>query len=205
MKKFLKVLLVFVILLAGAVLGIGFSQAPTMAARTEVVVNASQDDVWELVSDPRRTGEWLPKEVAEIERVEMLSGGKVQRAAGKVLDMLAGETTPSGKNVPTHRYHLAGGKFLDMQIVEERGRRYLERVVGGNSGVEGFFESMQWGFEVREGDKKGTTLLTIIQEGVSKRPLGTFLKSIMVWAGKPASNARRMAANIEKIAASEKK
>ncbi len=201
-----KFLLLVAVLAAGAVLGIGFTQDPQLDVRTTVLIDAPVDDVWDVVSDPRRTPEWLPQDLGPIERTEVHAKGIVEKAAGVAIDAVLGGGTKAGTESPTHTYVGPKGS-IDMQIStrEKVGRkyRYMERVVRDTMGFDRFFASMAWGFELKpDGDK---TKLTVIQSGVAKKPHGTFLKAVLGWLGKTERNATRIARNVEAVAKGRKK
>jgi carbon monoxide dehydrogenase subunit G len=199
MFKLLKLLFLLVLLAAAAGAGIGYAQDPHMVARTTIRVDAPIAKVWAVVSDPRRTPEWLPQDLMKIDKVELMGKGLLEKAAGAALDAAIGIETKSGEKTPTHRYVGADGKVLGMQVTAaEKNKRYMERVVEDTTGMGRFFESMSWGFELAE--EGGKTKLTLVQDGMGKKPLGTLLAFIMQKTGKTESNARRMAANIEALA-----
>jgi carbon monoxide dehydrogenase subunit G len=203
MKKLLKIFLVLAVLFVGAGLAVGFLADPAFESKVPFVVSAPVEQVFALVSDPSRVKEWLPKDAADIESTEMLGKGLLDKAAGAALDAALGGGTNAGKMTPTHVYHLAGGAKMEMQTTaREKNAKYLERVVGGDSGLEKMVSSIEWGFEMApvEGDRSKTAL-TVVSRGVARKPVGNLAFAVGRLIGMEQRNAREIAANVEKALA----
>src|SRR4051812_22804724 len=59
----------------GAATGVGFVSSDKDTQRREVTVHADADRVWELLSDPKNTPRWMPKDLLDIDRVEEMAKG----------------------------------------------------------------------------------------------------------------------------------
>jgi hypothetical protein len=208
MKKFLKIVLVIVLLLVVAALGVGFGTDAAFDQRFPETINAPVAKTYALLSDPRRTPEWLPKDAGDITSVEIRNAGGA-KAAGLALDAALGGGTNNGKDVITHTYHMKDGTTLDMHTEEAvLDRKYTERIVGGNNQMATMFTSMTWGFEM-EPDGPAKTRLYVISKGEAKKPVPNLVNKVMTVMHCGEKNAATMAGTIQaaldKQPATEKK
>ena len=67
--KYLKIILSIIVLLAIIFFGNGL-RSPTISYQNEIVVNKSAIEVWTVMADPTKMGEWLPGFI----RIEPVSG-----------------------------------------------------------------------------------------------------------------------------------
>ena len=156
--------------------------------------------VWALVSDPKRTGEWLPKEIMEIDSVEIVKSSAAGKLAGAMIDSAIGGGSNAGKNLPTHVYHTKSGKTLEMQTTDAiANKKCAERVVGGTDDTATMFKSMSWGMEMEpaEGNK---TKLTMLSKGEAAKPVCNFVHHLLTWAHMTEKFNQAMVTSIETVA-----
>lgn len=192
-------LVVFVVgLLAIGLLAVGLLSKPAFESRTTHVVGASPARVFAVVGDPRRTGEWLPKEVADIVEVRTHATG----VAGKLFDALVGHDQ---SRRATHTYRMRDGTTLDMQVTAwVPGREFKERVVGGNALGSGVSDA-EWGFELAPVDgQPDQTQLVVTQKGLATNVLSRAMTFVMRQLGVWERSAAGMAAGIEVAAKGSK-
>jgi uncharacterized protein YndB with AHSA1/START domain len=201
--KLIKVVALLVVLVFAFVLIVGFASSPEFEDRHEVLVDAPPGKVWEIVSDPKRTPEWLPKEMTDGGIVEVRTtpaGEKLLKGAEQLLK--TGSVDP--KSLGRHTYVRADKKTMTLEVVAyERNKKYMERVVETDTGMDSFFPEMQWGFELAEAGE-GKTRLTVIDGGRAARPHGTFMGKMMAWTGRKRDLFEKMARNIETLAKGDK-
>lgn len=193
MMKILKVLLLLVVLALGAAAAIGFGSDAEFKGRHEVVIDAPVDKVWAIVSDPRRTPEWFPTD---------MEGGGVKEVKGASLAEKALDIAKEGDTsaLSRHTYVRGDGKTLTMEVVDRQPkRRYLEKVVATDTGMDKLFPEMAWGFEL-EPAGTGQTKLILFDQGKAAKPMGTLARKLMTWSGSSKHFMESMAKGIEKLA-----
>ncbi|MHC4830549.1 MAG: SRPBCC family protein [Planctomycetota bacterium] len=195
-KGLFKLIALLVVLVIGLVIGIGFLAGQDSSSNVKVVVNASPAQIFAVVGNPKRTPEWLPKDVMDIKSVEVFNEGLIKNVAAGTLEAFG---LKAATDDPTHRYVNQDDKYLDMQITSFiPGQKYMEKVVGGTDSFTSLFEDATWGFELKplEGNANKTTLFVIGQHK-AKRPFGVFLSKLMQWSGAHEQGAADMAKGIE--------
>ncbi len=193
MMKLVKVLLLLVVLAIGGAAAIGFGSDPEFKGRHEVVLDAPVDKVWAIVSDPRRTPEWFPTD---------MDGGGVKEVKGATLGEKLLDVAKEGYTAPLtrHTYVRGDGKTLTMEIVDRQyKRRYMEKVIATDTGMDKLFPEMAWGFEL-EPVGTGQTKLVLFDQGKAAKPVGTLARKLMGWSGSSKHFMESMARNIEKLA-----
>lgn len=178
MKKALLILVTGIGVLVAAVLAVGFFADAKFAGRREVVIDAPIGKVWEVVSSVKRTPEWFPKDLPN-------GGGGVASVREEGVG---------------HTYVRADGKTLTLEVVERSSKKkYIEKVVATDTGMDAVCPEMWWGFELAEaGD--GKTRLTVVDGGTAARPLGVIARKAMEASGMVDQMFEKIARGVERVA-----
>lgn len=199
MKKVLKFLLLFVVLIVVAGLAIGFLASPQFEEREDFVIDAPIGKVWSVISDPSKTKDWLPAHSEEEKIVEVKTPGALETLA-KAGEQVAKTGDVDVKKLTRHTYVQKNGATITVEVEEsERNKRYMEHVVQETAGMSKFFPDVRWGFELAEAEG-GKTKLTPVMRGTAAKPLGTLMNRVMRWTGQGSKFRRQMATNVETLA-----
>jgi len=199
MKKFLIVVLSLLVLIAGAVLAIGFTANASIDQRADFVVDAPIAKVWEVVSDPKRVADWMPVRTEDERIVEVKFPGALENAA-RMGEQAAKTGDVDVKKLDRHTYVHKNGATTTVEVVERTANKVIkEHVVDDTTGMAKMFPEMNWGFEVADAGG-GKTKLTTFMVATAAKPLGTFVCKMMEWSGANEKFQGQMAKNVETLA-----
>lgn len=182
LARTLKVVGAVVLVGLGAVGGVSYGASDRDEFKHEVVIKAKPDKVWELLEDPTKIPRWMPQDLLDIARVEV-----VERRE-------KGETT--------HRLVLRDGRVIELNVSKESDDKLTRAsVMSPRTGYDAWYSSLEWGFETEKIDGTRTeSNLKFNMRYTLTRPFGTLRQFVRRITGKAEADAKRIFDGIERAA-----
>lgn len=176
----------------------GYGMSDKLSLRNEYVVNAKPEKVWKVLKDPELTPRWMPQDILDIAKVETLK----PHGLAKVGAFFSGGDAAEGPNDPTHRFTLRDGQTIDIRAeYEEDAQAFRETVTSPATGMEKYFTSFSWGFEMQKvAGEENQTRVVVVRRAKAKRPFGVLLVLYRKLSGKHTSDAKRIIEGVERVA-----